>query len=367
VSAADRCLHWLTPYGLNHLNALAAHVPHALIARQRVVLVKAIKPKTLSNYGAGLLRFIQFCDEFHIPEPLCMPCPEWLLSIFITTRGAGSVAGGTLRTWLLGLQLWHVVNGTPWHSAAQLKRSIQGSSAIAPHSTSRPKRPPVTLAHLLALRNSLNLDNTFDAAVFAIATVAFWCQCRLGELCVDVVFDPLLHASRCSPQNSGITISMIRYHSFWAPSTKTSPHGEEIRWIDSKCPCSAEWAFQNHWIINSHLPTTAHLFGFETSTGSFQPMRKHWFLDRCNEIWSVSGLSAMPGHSFRIGGTTHLLLLGVDPFIVMAQGRWKSTAFLEYWRLCEEIIPTFVSFSLTSQSSLLSTMSLFKQRLLQPI
>src|SRR5882724_13250989 len=122
----------------------------------------------------------------------------------------------------------------------------------------------------------------------------------------------MVHMSCSSPQKSGLTISLVKYHSFWAPSTKTSPCGEEIRWIDSKCPCSAEWAFQNHWKINSHLLDAAHLFGFETSTGSFQPMRKHWFLDRCNKVWTNSGLSVLPGHSFRIGGTTHLLLLGVD-------------------------------------------------------
>jgi len=39
------------------------------------------------------------------------------------------------------------------------------------------------------------------------------------------------------------------------------------------------------------------------------------------EIWSGKGVSTLLGHSFRIGGTTHLLLLGIDPFIIMAQGQ----------------------------------------------
>ena len=42
---------------------------------------------------------------------------------------------------------------------------------------------------------------------------------------------------------------------------------------------------------------------------------------------------------------THLLLMAIDPFIVMVQGHWKSTAFLEYWRLCEEIVLMFIGFS----------------------
>jgi len=64
-------------------------------------------------------------------------------------------------------------------------------------------------------------------------------------------------------------------------------------------------------------------------------------------VWSNASLPPLSGHSFRIGGTTRMLLLGIDPFIIMAQGHWKSTAFLEYWRLCEEIIPTFISFFFT--------------------
>ena len=63
-------------------------------------------------------------------------------------------------------------------------------------------------------------------------------------------------------------------------------------------------------------------------------------------------------------GTTHLLLMGVDPFIVMVQGWWKSAAFLDYWHLCEEIIPTFIGFSHTSKASILSSMASFKHRLI---
>src|SRR5882724_7386232 len=45
ISAANHCLHWMTPYGLKHLNSLSGHLPAKLIARERVMLVKAVKPK----------------------------------------------------------------------------------------------------------------------------------------------------------------------------------------------------------------------------------------------------------------------------------------------------------------------------------
>jgi len=59
----------------------------------------------------------------------------------------------------------------------------------------------------------------------------------------------------------------------------------------------------------------------------------HW---NCNEIWAMHGLSALSGHSFRIAGTTHLLLLGVDPLLSWLKGG-GDPAFLKYWRYCEEI------------------------------
>ena len=77
----------MTPFGLHHLDMLAVHMPNALIARERVVLVRVVRPKMLSNYSAGLLRFTQFCDAHMVPETLCMLAPEWLLSVLSLQEG----------------------------------------------------------------------------------------------------------------------------------------------------------------------------------------------------------------------------------------------------------------------------------------
>jgi len=113
-----------------------------MIARERVVLVKAVKPKMFSNYGTSLLRFTQFCDTFNMPEELRMPAPEWLLSIFITSRGAGSVDGSMLRMWLLGLQLWHIINSTQWHGAALLRRPCKAPLQPPQHQQPVKSVPP---------------------------------------------------------------------------------------------------------------------------------------------------------------------------------------------------------------------------------
>jgi len=106
------------------------------------------------------------------------------------THGAGKVGHSSLATWLLSLEIWHLLNGAPWLGGAQLAQATNGSATAAPSASTRSPRPPVTLAHLNVLHRALNLANTFDASVFAVACFAFWCQCHLNELCIDSTFDP---------------------------------------------------------------------------------------------------------------------------------------------------------------------------------
>ena len=197
-----------------------------------------------------------------------------------------------------------------------------------------------------------------------MACVSFWCQCRLAEVCVDSTFDPSQHATRECLRLGGSTASRVKFGGFRAPYIKTSLPGQDIIWTDSACPCSAEWAFRNHLQINNNIPNTAALFAFEDKVGKPIPMPQTWFMERCNNMWALSGLPSVTGHSFRIGGTTHLLLIGVDPFVVMVQGCWKSSAFLEYWQNCKEIIPTMIGLSLNTHSSILTSMTSFKRHLL---
>ena len=87
-------------------------------------------------------------------------------------------------------------------------------------------------------------------------------------------------------------------------------------------------------------------------------------MGRCNEIWLAASLSAMLGHGFRIGGATHLLLLGVPPDIIATQGRWLSRAFLAYWRRIESILPLFMSSAGAGSrvDSIISAMSAYKKK-----
>ncbi|KAF8123989.1 hypothetical protein EV363DRAFT_1178744, partial [Boletus edulis] len=65
----------------------------------------------------------------------------------------------------------------------------------------------------------------------------------------------------------------------------------------------------------------------------------------CNDIWAGLSLPCMPSHAFHIGGTTEMLLKGINPDIIAIQGHWSLRACLEYWRRIETVLPLFISSS----------------------
>lgn len=177
VLASDHLLLWTTPHSETFQTSLEASLPDTAILNLFKVMLHSLDENTRSNYGAGLLRFTQHCDANNIPEADWMPASEPLLSSFAASA-AGLMSEKTLSNWLAGLHYWHVVNGAPWHGADMLHHVRRGFAKLVPPSSKRAKCPPVTIEAMVALRAGLDLSNAFDAAVWAIACIAFWSCCR---------------------------------------------------------------------------------------------------------------------------------------------------------------------------------------------
>jgi hypothetical protein len=366
VLASERVLRWISPHSVSFRHSLSLSFPSANVNKMFEVMALSLDGTTRSGYGAGLLRFSQFCDGLHIDESDRMPASEFLLAMF-AADAAGRVSSSAVDTWFSGLRFWHVVNGAEWHgSGLMVTQMRKGVRKLVPASARRRKRPPVTIEHMYVLRKGLDLTNSFDAAVWAVACIAFWSCCRLGELTIPSVngFDMVKHVAR-SADLSFSSINDTRYASLRIPWTKTTQIEGAVVSItarrDPSCPVAA---LEHHLLSNSSVPGHAAFFAFGTASGSWAPMTRGWFMARCNNIWSAAGLSDMLGHGFRIGGATHLLLLGVAPDIVATQGRWLSRAFLDYWRQIESILPLFMSCVGVSSrvDAVLSAMDSFRRK-----
>lgn len=177
VPARDRLRLWSAPHSNSFHSLVLGELPLVDVLQLCDTMLISIEVKTRENYGAGLLRFHQFCNTRNIPENRRMPAPDFLLASFIASW-AGKVATTTAKNWLAGLHFWHNLHGAPWHGAGLLHTTTVGLSKVVPDSSKRPRRPPVTLEHMHVLFQDLDLSNAFNASVFAVASVAFWCCCR---------------------------------------------------------------------------------------------------------------------------------------------------------------------------------------------
>ncbi|KAI0055422.1 DNA breaking-rejoining enzyme [Artomyces pyxidatus] len=303
----------------------------------------SIDQSTRVTYGAGLLRFTQYCDSFGIDEFARMPASDILLAGFVAAA-AGRVSSA--QQWISGLHLWHDINGAPWFGGPSLKRALAGVKKLAPAGSRRPPRPPVTFQHMCALLSGLDLLNTKDAAVWAAASIAFWSVCRLGELLVATTADFQLdkHVTRGASFTVDIARNGTACASLHIPWTKTTGRdGADIVITDLTHETSPYHAVRYHLAVNNTVPLDAPFFAFEQGDG-WATLTKSMFLDRCNEVWRITGHQMMTGgHSFRIGGTTEWLLRGAPPDVVQKQGRWMSGAFLLYWRKVQTVLPFFIS------------------------
>lgn len=174
VLASERLRAWSSPYGLRFRRQMSSNTSPEATTRLTEVMLTSLELPSRRNYGAGLLRFTQFCDLQHVSEEERMPASDALIAAFVA-KWSGSVSRSTIDTWLAGLAFWHSLNGAPWLSSRLVKITCKGASKLQP--ASKRKRSPVTVEHLACLFNHLDLANSFDAAVFAVATIAFW-SCR---------------------------------------------------------------------------------------------------------------------------------------------------------------------------------------------
>ncbi|KAH9850064.1 hypothetical protein C2E23DRAFT_735920 [Lenzites betulinus] len=345
VLADERITSWTSPHAASFHQQLSTLVSPAAASNLIHVIAEGLDIRTKKNYGAGLLRFTQFCDDYHVAEKDRMPASEPLIAAFVA-RHAGLVRYDTIGSWLSGLSIWHAINGARWQGSSILSYAKKGAKKLEPPPL--PKRPPVTLEHMHALFIGLNLSNTFDAAVFAVACSAFWGCRRLGELILPsrAGFDAAKNVQSGVEVGIRVLPSGVKYAVFHIPWTKTTKKdGADIILTANSDPTDPVTALIHHRTINRGLPSHAPLFAFECSGESdgWAPMTRDWFLNRCNTVWENASLGKLTGHCFRIGGATELLLRGTHPDIVATQGGWKSKSFLEYWRKIEAILPLFIS------------------------
>ncbi|KAJ7196184.1 hypothetical protein B0H12DRAFT_1206916 [Mycena haematopus] len=332
VPADQRMLLWTAPKSLEiHKEFDLAGLSLDTQRRAFEWLSQAHVADTRSSYGAGLLRFHQWCDENDIPEESRLPASRALLIGFVSDA-IGTCTGKCIRNWLNGLHLWHTYNGLEWHGDETLLPSLRKAADAdkAGAKFKRPERGPVTKEHLRALRAAIDVHSQLGAAMWACALASFHGCRRLGEtLIISAAKFSKEHDTTRNTRVAHSTANsrrVVGIHLVWTKTTGT--RGGELILTETSgedadlCPYSAWLA---HTRINHSPPTNTPLFAFRTESG-WKPLTKKFFLTTTDAIYKANKLDAVFGHSYRIGGALALLLAGVPPEVIMKLGGGRHSA-----------------------------------------
>ncbi|KAJ7699686.1 hypothetical protein B0H16DRAFT_1668785 [Mycena metata] len=289
-------------------------------SRLKCALSHAGAKNTVAKYSGSLNEFHVFCDHKGVTLAQWLPANKFLLCAFAASK-LSEIAGGTVRG--------AISVDTEWKGGLCLCYTLKGVENIGPAKLDN--QPPVTAQMVDVLSKELDHNDPKDSAVFATACCSLWGQLCLGEILSDTQSKyttghiPL--ASDLKPPSTPAG-SHVRH----LPWTKTSrSRGKDAMLWRQSGPSDPIGAVENHITVNT-LPAHAPLFSHRNAKGASVCLTRKKFLKHCNEIWRRHGFPAFTDHSFRIRGTTELLLAGVNPDIVQAMGRWLLDSFKVYWR-----------------------------------
>ncbi|ESK82524.1 tyrosine recombinase, partial [Moniliophthora roreri MCA 2997] len=153
-----------------------------ICAFSQAVIQNGIESSIATTYAAGLWCFHKFCDLMSVDEDLRMPADKTLMTAFVRFF-LGSKNRGTIKTWLLGLWQWHILNDTLWEEYDWLKLTHTSANKAGSHHKRDP-RPPLTRQHLAVLKCRLDLTKHQDAAIYACAASTTYGCCHLGKTTV---------------------------------------------------------------------------------------------------------------------------------------------------------------------------------------
>lgn len=307
----------------------------------QLALGSALAKSTATNYASAIRKFVEFCASIGIDEADALPCSDDVLCMFLSD-GLGKFGSAHAKNLLSGIRSWHVRNNEVWNPSLRIELIKRSLDRFKPDSLNpRPQRLPVSPNMMKALYHAWSRGNNQQKCALACAISAWVGQMRLGELMpataslLDRDRLPLRSNWRLSASGDGSS-------SLFLPWSKTTRwNGAQIQLTAQKSEFDATTALQAHF-RGSLLPPSALICEF-VSGNSIKLLDKKLFMEMCNNVWSGMGLARYTGHSFRIGGTTMFLRLGVDPGVVKKMGRWKSDAFQLYWRDLDNIFKLHAS------------------------
>ena len=310
------------------------NIPLTLLEQIKDTQEAAINITSQKKDASRLRDFLAFCKALGISAHNALPASEDILLAWAASY-AGRIAGKTVSAKISAIRKEHDRRGLQWYGGDRLRRIIKGVEELRPSSSFRSKRAPVTIPMLEDLNSHFDKTAGLDICIQAICLLSFLCQLRSGEVLPPTrdirKFNPLRHATLANIAQSTADNGSCNLHLPWSKTQKA--RGDDV-WIPrQEAPLDPIHAIHKHFIKNK-LSLNHPIAAYRDIHGNLVTLTRSKFVHRINKILrnTKKGHPRISGHWFQIGGTTFYLVSGVPPDMVKKFGRWRSQAFLEYWR-----------------------------------
>ena len=244
-----------------------------------------------------------------------------------------------------GPRIYHMMYGLPWKDKYEswgVTLALRGLKRVK--GAGRPgQKLPMTPELLLAIRSQLDFTQLNDISLWAACLVAFYGFLRKSNYAPETekaATDPHI-LRRCDViQRPGHQRLWLRLR-----HTKTIQYQERLLELALPCmpghlldPFTALFVYLN---VTKSRPATEWLFGRLDDKGTWRPMTDEWMMKRVRELLQRASpgidVSRYGTHSFRRGGATYALRVGVSPVLIKLMGDWRSECFYDYCSVDEEL------------------------------
>ena len=207
-----------------------------------------------------------------------------------------------------------------------IKKMLEGLRRSKP---SKDIRCPITLTLLNQIVSVLPAvcNNSYEATLFATAfQLAFFALLRVGELTVS------------NSQNASRVIAPNDIHFNSDSSVNIFIKGSKTDQLGKGASVHITYNLETKALVSAlHL----YISKRQSVSGPFfchmdgSPLASYQFSSLLQKSLKFIGIdsSTFKSHSFRIGGATHMYLLGSSEQEIMSKGRWSSSAVKSYIRM----------------------------------
>lgn len=266
---------------------------------------------TQKTYATHLRAYLKFCDKLCIAP---VPVDEHTVALYATYLGR-TLKPSSVRQYINIVRLLHLECGLghPFKDSWVVKSTIRGMQRCKGCAVNR--KAPVTPEILLSLKSKLSPNSKKDCVFWATCLLLFFGLLRKANVLHDTRFDPgkqLCRRNFVVGTDGELTVLV-----HWTKTIQFRERALRIRLPrlapSDLCPVSA----------------VVRAFQFDPSArpdSQALPLRAADFNARLKKLAGPD----ISSHSFRRGGATHALSVGIPGEIIKVWGDWKSNAYLAY-------------------------------------